>query len=209
LALRHELSHCRIKAMFSQSENDNPEREHKRAEGGVRLKRNSARPARLTNQPRGRKHESAGGRHPRWVNADRLCRRESGQRHRKDNKGEQWGACIGDRDRTLRCTQVSSEESPEHSVFDADHRQPRQRHQSREPDEGESAGCKCQQVGQIRHRQQQGRGIGQVGTRIDMWAGSHAEPCCSRKDDRGEQDDGGVKAERRGDERCQHEHDTK
>ena len=89
----------------------------------------------------------------------------------------------------------AGEKPAEHGVLDAYGGQPGHRHQRGEPAEGQPAGREREQVGQVGHRQQQRRRVGQVRARVHVRPGPRLEPGRGGEHHRGEQHHRGVQAE--------------
>ena len=97
----------------------------------------------------------------------------------------------------VRVRELAPEEQPKQEVFGRDRQEPWRRHDGAEVREGEAGGAEGQQVGQVRHRQQQRRGVGQVRGGVGVRPRRDAQRSRRRQHHRRQQHDGRVQAQDR------------
>ena len=147
-------------------------------------------------------HQRAGQRRPGRVHPGQRGDGEAGQRQAEHHQGEQPARrAVRRARRALGSARARSarEEAAEDQVLEPMATSHGRAISTREPGERQPGGGEGQQVGEVGDRQQQRRGVGQVRAGVDVRTGSAAGPGGGRDDDRGEQHDGGVQAEHRGD----------
>ena len=111
---------------------------------------------------------------------------------RQHGRGRYLHHRIGDRDGEVR-----AEEPAQHEVLDGDRHEPRSRHELGEVQERQAGGRERQEVGQVRHRQQQGGRVREMPGRVGVRAGRDAHVRGDGQHHGGQQDDGRVQAQHR------------